>query len=234
MNPGVFIVLEGPDGSGKSTQVHLLTQALKSRGYNVVQTREPGGTQFAESLRELLQRHDDLSDTVRLLAQYAARADHVEKVILPALRDGKVVISDRYTLSSVVYQCIAGDAPPMLSKDLATFVVAAAGAVPDLVFVLDAPDDALPRNLAPAEDAMEAKGEEYHAAVREAYRRIVNEDHGHRFESVWAWDDLYAVRDRMLAIIEDVLRQKGSEILRMTGTDGKNGMDGTDGDGKSP
>lgn len=99
----MFIVFEGIDGSGKSTQAKMLADYLTNQGYEVVLTREPGGTPFAEGCRSLLIEHD-LSARAALSLIQAARIDHLQKVIVPALNHGKVVICDRFVWSSVVYQ----------------------------------------------------------------------------------------------------------------------------------
>lgn len=101
--PGAFITLEGPDGSGKTTNVGYLAEQFRALGYEVVLTREPGGSDLGEKLREiLLSRY--MPTMAELLLMFAARADHVESLIKPALRQGKIVISDRFTDSSFAYQ----------------------------------------------------------------------------------------------------------------------------------
>lgn len=100
---GKFITLEGPDGAGKTTQGKLLAQYLRAKGYEVVETREPGGTPESEKIRDLL-LHCKLSIKTEILLFAAARAEHVEKVIKPALAEGKVVICDRFSDSSYAYQ----------------------------------------------------------------------------------------------------------------------------------
>ncbi|QHD65261.1 dTMP kinase [Neorickettsia findlayensis] len=99
----MFIVLEGIDGSGKSTQVKLLSKFLTKNGYACVVTREPGGTPFAESLRPMI-LHDLMETMSRLLLIVSARVDHCNKVILPALKEGKIVICDRFIYSTLAYQ----------------------------------------------------------------------------------------------------------------------------------
>ncbi|ABD46241.1 dTMP kinase [Neorickettsia sennetsu] len=99
----MFIVLEGIDGSGKSTQVKLLSKFLAKDGYPCVLTREPGGTSFAESLRSMI-LHDPIDPMARLLLIVSARVDHYNKVILPALKEGKVVVCDRFIYSTLAYQ----------------------------------------------------------------------------------------------------------------------------------
>jgi dTMP kinase len=103
---GLFITFEGPDGAGKSTQIRLLAEWLRGRGHEVVVTREPGGCKIAEEIRELILdiRHEEMTPVTEALLYAAARAQHVEEVILPALREGRTVICDRFIDSSLAYQ----------------------------------------------------------------------------------------------------------------------------------
>ena len=104
---GKFITLEGPDGSGKSTNVNVLVDCLKSRGYDVIKTREPGGTELGEKIRALL-LNDEMCPKAELLLFAAQRAEHIEKTIKPALFCGKIVISDRFYDSTYAYQGARG------------------------------------------------------------------------------------------------------------------------------
>ncbi|MCH5162800.1 MAG: dTMP kinase [Clostridiales bacterium] len=105
MGKGKFIVLEGCEGAGKSRQSKLLTEALVERGYDVVATREPGGTALAEALRALILDPNHSPDATAELYMYsAARRDHLNKVVFPALDDGKIVVCDRFTYSTLAYQ----------------------------------------------------------------------------------------------------------------------------------
>ena len=109
MENGIFISVEGPDGAGKSTQIELLKGYLESRGYEIVITREPGGTAISEAIRQVIlnKEYTKMSPDTELLLYAAARAQLVEEVIRPALISGKAVICDRFIESSVVYQGIA-------------------------------------------------------------------------------------------------------------------------------
>ena len=111
---GKFIVLDGPDGGGKTTQIGLLEERLQADGRNVIRTREPGGTAVGEKIRKiLLDSHDaEMSTQAELLLFLAARAQVTEQVIRPALEGGAIVLSDRYMLSSIVYQGVAGGNHP--------------------------------------------------------------------------------------------------------------------------
>ena len=107
---GLFIVMEGPDGSGKTTQINLLKEYLEEAGYECLITREPGGTVIGEEVRQLIlnPEHKEMSPVTEMLLYAASRAQLVHEVIGPALEEGKIVISDRFVDSSIVYQGIAG------------------------------------------------------------------------------------------------------------------------------
>lgn len=106
---GLFIVMEGPDGSGKTTQINLLKEYLEEAGYECLITREPGGTVIGEEIRQLIlnPEHKEMSPVTEMLLYAASRAQLVHEVIGPALEEGKIVISDRFVDSSIVYQGIA-------------------------------------------------------------------------------------------------------------------------------
>lgn len=135
MKKGLFITLEGPDGSGKTTQAKRLKAYLETKGREVVLTREPGGTGLAETLRSLaLSPEITMSKRVESLLHVAARADHVDKVIRPALEAGKVVICDRFSDSTLIYQGILGG---MDLDELERLSFRSKGLSPDVTFLID-------------------------------------------------------------------------------------------------
>jgi dTMP kinase len=168
--PGAFVVFEGGDGAGKSTQSRLLADALRARGLEVVVTREPGGTPIGEAIRELLLgagSHGMAARTEALLFA-AARAEHASTLIRPAVARGAVVISDRYLDSSVAYQGAARGLGEDRIAELSLW--ATEDLIPDLTVLLDvAPGVGLGR----AGDAnrMEAEPEAFHSEVRQAFLR---------------------------------------------------------------
>jgi len=179
---GKFITFEGGEGSGKSTQARLLADKLQASGIDVALTREPGGSPFAEQVRTLIldpatHRHSALSEA---LLFYAARADHLEKVIRPALLAGHWVVCDRFSDSTRVYQVEAGGLALDVFKALELIVVKLT--YPDLTLVLDVPAQvglsrATTRRLAQAlaggeSDGFEQRDIAFHERLREGYRSI--------------------------------------------------------------
>ena len=170
---GKFITFEGADGGGKSTQVQLVATWLQQRGYEVVTTREPGGTVLAEKVRELvLDPNLPLNSTSQSLLYLAARSEHVEKVIRPALETGKIVLCDRFSDSTLVYQGLS------LGKELAELTVlqqlcsfATAGLEPDLTLVLDGRPEELAkrRELRGVTDRYEQQGLDFQHKLRDGF-----------------------------------------------------------------
>jgi dTMP kinase len=179
--PGTFITFEGIDGSGKSTQLRLLNNFLRSNGCNALLTREPGGTKLGSRLREaLLDATEEVDPLTELLVFAADRAQHVRRVLLPALEKGEVVISDRYADATVAYQGAGrGFSPELISQIVQ---LATSGLKPDLTLLFDLPiTDATTRttrrstgkNAARgARDRLDIEDAEFHARVRDAYLRI--------------------------------------------------------------
>ncbi|MBM4020964.1 MAG: dTMP kinase [Planctomycetes bacterium] len=171
MTPPRFIVLDGMDGAGKSSQVAPLTDWLAGRGCRVTTCRDPGDTPAGEAIRALLlDRHDlRLSATAEMLLYMAARAQLVAEVIEPALARGEWVISDRYLLSNVVYQGHAGGLDPAVIRGVGA--VATGGRTPDLVLLLDVDLQTATARLDRPLDKLENRGDDYRRRVREGYLR---------------------------------------------------------------
>lgn len=174
---GHFISFEGIDGSGKSTQARRLADALRQAGREVVLTREPGGSPGAEEIRRLLVEGDPArwSPVTELLLFNAARRDHLEKTIRPALETGAIVVSDRFADSTRVYQGAARADLRRLQDAIHAEVI---GVEPDLTFVIDMePREALSRGLArrSGEDRFEDMGEGFQIRLREGFRALAAE-----------------------------------------------------------
>jgi dTMP kinase len=197
---GAFVVIEGGDGAGKSTQCRLLAESLRARGLEVVPTREPGGTPTGEAIREVLlgaASHGMAARTEALLFA-AARAEHADVLIRPAVARGAVVVSDRYLDSSVAYQGAARGLGEERVAELSLW--ATEGLLPDLTVLLDV----LPAvGLRRAGDAnrMEAEPEAFHERVRASFLRRAAADPGR-----------YLVLEAGLSV-EDVAGRVLSEVL---------------------
>lgn len=175
---GLFISMEGPDGAGKSTQIELLRAYLADKGYEIVITREPGGTVISEAIRQLIlnKEYVEMCSNTELLLYAAARAQLVDEVIRPALEAGKAVICDRFVESSVVYQGIARGMG--IDTVYAVNEYALDGLRPQLTILLDLDaEEGLRRKKNQAElDRMEAEGLEFHRKVAEGYRMLAERE----------------------------------------------------------
>lgn len=171
MTTARFIVFEGGEGAGKSTQSAALSDYLQARGHQVLCTREPGGTPAAESIRAVLldPANAGLDDRAEALLFAAARGDHAARVIRPGLERGDIVISDRYLDSSVAYQGVARGLGADRVAELSLW--ATGGLVPDLTIVLDV-DPALGLARVVGPDRLESEPLEWHARVRQAFLDI--------------------------------------------------------------
>ena len=170
----MFLAFEGADGAGKSTQVQLLAEYLERQGRGVLICREPGGTELGEKLRGILLDPDsgDMGPEAEVLLFMAARAQLCSRVIRPALEAGKVVISDRFLWSSVVYQGIVGG--PGIEEVLSIGRVATRGLLPDLTFLIDlAP--AVSHSSLDEGDRMESRGLDFQREVREGFAGLAGD-----------------------------------------------------------
>ena len=179
MARGLFITLEGGEGAGKSTQAARLAPRIAALGREVVRTREPGGSSGAEAIRALLVtgEPDRWSATTETLLMYAARRDHIERTIAPALERGAVVICDRFADSTRAYQGAAGGASMALIAALETDVLA--GVRPDLTLILDLPaETGLRRSCGEAsrEDRFESKGLAFHQRLRGFFQGLAADE----------------------------------------------------------
>jgi len=176
--PGRLITFEGGEGAGKSTQIRHLAEALERVGLQVVVTREPGGSPFAEGMRELLlQGGEDFGPLGEALLFAAARIDHVDKVIAPALREGAFVLCDRFTDSTRAYQGAMGGADLRLLALLER--IALGERRPDLTFVLDVPAaEGLARagRRGSGGDRFESRNLDYHEGLRRAFLDIAKHE----------------------------------------------------------
>jgi dTMP kinase len=161
---GLFIAFEGGDGAGKSTQVRLLAAALESLGREVVLTRQPGGTALGAQIRDLVLHGDHVSPRAEALLFAADKAHHVDQLIRPSMDRGAVVVTDRYTDSSVAYQGAGRDLGAPEVHDLQMWAVDSL--VPDLTVIVDVPAEEGRRRRGEVHDRLEAEADPFHDAIR--------------------------------------------------------------------
>lgn len=198
---GRFITLEGGEGAGKSTQARHLAKALRARGLAVLLTREPGGTQGAEAIRDLLLGgRAPLAPLAETLMHFAARADHMAAAIAPALAAGQWVVCDRFTDSTMAYQGYGLGVDQAVIRALAAMI----GPAPDLTIVLDVPVAVALARLAgrgSTADRYERLGEAFFARVNAGFRAIAAAEPG-RCVVVEATAPETAIADTVLAAVE--------------------------------
>ena len=196
---GLFITLEGGDGTGKSTQIALLQEWFESRGREVVRTFEPGGSEFGKEIREIvLHSRGHIEPRSEALLYAADRAHNIATIVRPALERNAVVIQDRYLDSSVAYQGAGRVLDPVEIRDLSMW--ATNGLVPDLTVVLDL-DPVVSRERLLAEnktfDRLESQELDFHVRVRDSYLAMAKADPG-RFLVLDATLDRLEIRDRII------------------------------------
>lgn len=189
MKKGLFITFEGPDGSGKSTQAQSLASRLQEEGYRVLLTREPGGTKLGEAVREiLLGKAHQISQRTEALLYAAARAQHVEEKLIPALARGQIVICDRFVDSSLAYQ---GYGLGMCLSEINQINSFATGGLkPDLTFLLDlSPQEGLARARQDRGqmDRIEERDLQFHTKVRQGFLELAKQE-SQRFRVIQTQD----------------------------------------------
>ncbi len=172
---GRFLVLDGPDGGGKTTQLATLAGWLGARGPEVVTCRDPGGTSLGDRLRAILLDRGTVNLSLRaeMLLYMASRAQLVEETIEPALARGAVVVSDRFLLANIIYQGYAGGLGVGLVGRVG--LEATAGLLPDLTLLLDVPQAVARVRVGRARDRIEDRPDDYHARVREGFLKAADE-----------------------------------------------------------
>jgi dTMP kinase len=205
--PGYLIALEGPDGSGKSTQARMLVDHLRSNttaGREVVLTREPGGTHVGERMREVVldPANTQLADETEVLLYATARAQHVAEVIEPALRRGAIVVTDRFVDSSLAYQGVGRGMPDAVQviNDFAT-----RGVRPDLTVILDLPADEGLARIARGQDRLEAQSADFHGRVRRGFLDLASREPT-RYAVIDATADPETVHERVRDVVDKAVQ----------------------------
>ena len=196
---GKFITLEGMDGAGKSTHIPNIIAALKTRGVEVVSTREPGGTRLGEQLRTLL-LNDAMHPETETLLMFAARREHIASVIEPALKRGIYVLSDRFTDATYAYQCGAKGVASTKIKQLEKWVQG--NLQPDMTLLFDVPVEISMKRLSSARepDKFERENADFFAKLRQAYLTRAKENPV-RFRVI----DANQALDKVKALVEEVI-----------------------------
>ncbi len=204
----MFITFEGPDGSGKTTQARLLAEHLRRRGYTVVLTREPGGTPIGDQIRAILHdpRNTAMDARAEILLFSASRAQHVARLIRPALARGEIVISDRYADSTLAYQGYGRGLDLERLREITAF--ATGGLKPSLTLYLDiAPQDGLRRRRLGGGEwtRLDAEALEFHERVRAGYEALARLE-PERWVRVDAARPVEEIQEEIRAIVEGRLR----------------------------
>lgn len=202
----MFITFEGGDGSGKTTQMQLLAEWLRGRGFDVVTTRDPGGTELGRHIRKLLLHGGDVSPRAEALLYAADRAHNVATVVRPALERGAIVLADRYIDSSAAYQGAGRTLGEDEVRGLSLW--GTEGLMPDLTVFLDLPAEALASRLGGSFDRIEAAGARFHEDVRRAYLRFAAAE-----PERWFTVDATEPRER----IAETVRARVAEALEAEG-----------------
>ena len=198
---GKFIVLDGPDGCGKSTQVRLLAEVLEQTGIETISLRDPGGTNIGEQIRQILLRNDNQAMSVRCeaLLYMASRAQLYEESIKPALAAGKCVICDRWLSSTYAYQAVAGKIGVEWLEQLAAASLERIW--PDMTIIIDVPSETGLQRVGPIPDRMEEKSADFHQRVRQAFGDLARTHRG--FGVIDGTGTIEQVHRRVLELIEN-------------------------------
>lgn len=203
---GLFITIEGTDGAGKSTQIELLKKFLENKGYDVVETREPGGTPIGEKIRDLLLdiENKNMSNETEALLYAAARAQHVYEKIKPEIENGKIIICDRFVDSSLAYQAYARGICENMIKDINKYAVL--GIEPDItLFLCLEPKKGISRKKNAAQlDRIEQEKIDFHNKVYDGYIKIYNENKS-RIKCIDADKSIEEVHKQIITEVQKVL-----------------------------
>ena len=203
MKKGLFITFEGADGCGKTTQMKLLAEYLKNNGYEVVLTREPGGKGLGEKVREILLNYDgEVSDRCESFLFLADRAQNIDIIVNPAVKNGKIVLCDRHIDSTVAYQGYGRGLDLKRIKMLND--IATNGRKPDLTIVFDIDVETSMKRVGSEKDRMESAGIEFHNKVRNGYLEIAKEE-PERIKVVNAVQSIETVFEDVKQIVKNIL-----------------------------
>lgn len=216
---GLFVTFEGPDGSGKSTQLQYLAKYLQQQNYDIVTTREPGGTSISDQIRKVIldPEHQEMAAQTEILLYAASRAQHVQEKIKPALERGKLVLCDRFVDASIAYQGFGLGYGEEVIRQINSF--ATGGLVPDRTYMIDlAPEEGRRRMEARRStefkqglDRIEQKDLEYHARVREGFQLLAREHS--RIMLIQGDQSIEAIHQIILEDLKNLLQRKYPKVL---------------------
>jgi dTMP kinase len=214
MKSGLFITFEGPDGSGKTTQIRKLTMFMTEQGFDTLVTREPGGTVIGEKIRDVIldRNHTEMDAITEAMLYAASRAQHVSEVIAPALEAGRTVICDRFMDSSIAYQGYGrklGDCVRVINE------IAVAGLIPDITFLLVVdPKEGKRRIKNEQLDRLELEENDYHQDVYNGYMELAKE-HSNRIVLIDGSGDIEGISQEITRIAKEFLeRRRGFDNAR--------------------
>ena len=206
MQKGLFITFEGADGSGKTTQLNNIKSFLEQKGFDVVITREPGALEIGQKIRNILLHHDGIvADRCEMFLFLADRAQHVETFIKPAIEDGKIVLCDRHTDSTIAYQGYGRGQNITLLKELNE--IAVNSIKPDLTLVFDVSTEIAQERVGSEKDRMESAGLEFHRKVRNGYLELQKQE-SDRIKLINANNPIEEVFEDTKKIVDKLLQEK--------------------------
>ncbi len=206
MKKGLFITFEGADGSGKTTQVNKIKTYLEEKGYSVVVTREPGSLELGKRIRDILLNYEgDVSDKCEMFLFLADRAQHVDKLIRPSIENGKIVLCDRYTDSTIAYQGYGREGDIDLLKHLNN--IAIDSLTPDLTLLYDVSAQIAQERIGAEKDRMESSGIEFHKKVRNGYLELLKNE-PERIKMIDANNSIEKVFEDTKKIIGELIQEK--------------------------
>lgn len=208
MSRGLFITFEGTDGTGKSTQIEFAREYFESRGFNVLMSREPGGTSISEKLRDILldKANGEMSPVTEMMIYAASRAQLVSEVIIPAVNDGTVVICDRFVDSSVAYQAFGRGLGDMVAE---VNSYATTGLAPDITFFMDIDPEVGRSRIAGGElDRLEQEKSDFFRRVYDGYKSIAASDPS-RVKTIDASGTIEEVRTAIEVHLDEITGRMG-------------------------
>ncbi len=213
MSRGLFITLEGPDGSGKSTQIEYMKEYFSTEGLQCVFTREPGGTEIGEKLRTIIldKENNEMCDMTEALLYAASRAQHVCELIMPALDAGRIVVCDRYVDSSIAYQ---GYGRQMGDKVKVINDYAIMGCIPDVTFLFEV-DPRIGKNRIKADeqDRLESEKLRFHNRVYRGYKEMA-EMEPDRIIPIDGTGSREEIRDAIRVRLERILKDRDNNVIK--------------------